>query len=98
VFQSHAHLPQPSLPSDFFLVGYVKHSLEGLAFSLHTELVAAILQVLTDIPVENLYASFEHMMSSTFSMFPFEIFPKAPAGFNGDLGFSNVSHVAWSQK
>jgi hypothetical protein len=46
--------------SEFFLVGHAKHYLEGLAFSSHRELLAAIREVLSDIPIENLYAFFEH--------------------------------------
>jgi hypothetical protein len=49
-------------PLHFFLFGYVKHCLEGIVFSSHGELLPAIQQVWTDIPIKNLYAVFEHWM------------------------------------
>jgi transposase len=58
-----ATIPPYSLdfgPSDFFLVAHAKHYLKGLVFSLQSESLAAIQQVLTEIPIENLYAFFEH--------------------------------------
>jgi hypothetical protein len=44
------------VPLNFFPIDHAKHYFEGLAFSSCRDLLAAILQVLTDISIENLYA------------------------------------------
>jgi hypothetical protein len=55
----------PSLdlaPSDFFLIGYVKERLKGMAFPSYEELLDAIGEAVTGIESETLTAMFEHWM------------------------------------
>jgi histone-lysine N-methyltransferase SETMAR len=49
-------------PSDFFLFGYVKEHLKGIAFPSCEELLGAIGEVGTGIESETLTAVFEHWM------------------------------------
>jgi hypothetical protein len=49
-------------PSDFFLFGYVKERLKGMAFPSCEELLDAIGEVVTGIDSETLTTVFEHWM------------------------------------
>jgi transposase len=49
-------------PSDFFLFGYVKTRLKGMAFRSYEELLNAIVEVVTGIESQTLTSVFEHWM------------------------------------
>jgi hypothetical protein len=50
------------VPSDFFFFGFAKHCLQGMAFSLHESLLAAIERRVSEIPIETMDAFFELWM------------------------------------
>jgi hypothetical protein len=54
--------PSDLAPSDFFLFGYLKERLKGMAFPSHEELLDAIGEMVTGIESETLTAVFEHGM------------------------------------
>jgi hypothetical protein len=58
----HSSYSPDLTPSDFVLFGYVKHCLQGMAFSSHRELRAAIERIVSEIPIMTLHAIFELWM------------------------------------
>jgi hypothetical protein len=50
------------VPSDFFLFGYIKHGLQGIAFPSHEELLATIHEIARAIPRPTLEDVFRHWM------------------------------------
>jgi histone-lysine N-methyltransferase SETMAR len=57
---THAPYSPDLAPSDFFLFDYVKDRLQRIGFASREELLAAITEVLDEIPPETLPRVFEH--------------------------------------
>jgi transposase len=58
----HPPYPPDLAPSHFFLFGYIKHCLQGIAFSFRENLLAAIHEIIGAIPRPTLENVFRHWM------------------------------------
>jgi hypothetical protein len=57
---AHPPYSRDLAPSNFFLVGHLNRSRQGMVFPSHEQLMAAILEMVTAIPEETLQGMSEH--------------------------------------